>query len=162
MQQLDYYGQLSAQFPVAPLRVVYSKAGTQPAAAVLANTQAITDHTLYWSAVSSLVEARYLLGILNSEAARSRAEHLQSRGQWGARHFDKVMLSLPIPIFDPLQSLHQSLAEGAARAEELAAQVPLPEDTNFVVARRLVRAALREDGVAESIDHMVEDLLGTG
>jgi hypothetical protein len=30
VQQFDYYGKLAAQFPLAPLRVVYAKAGTQP------------------------------------------------------------------------------------------------------------------------------------
>ncbi|MGC2221157.1 MAG: hypothetical protein WA624_01690 [Methylocella sp.] len=34
-QQFDYYGKLSAQFPLASLRLVYSKAGTNPAACVL-------------------------------------------------------------------------------------------------------------------------------
>lgn len=71
-QQLDYYGKLSAQFTVPPLWVVYSKAGALPAAALLADTQAIIDHTRYWAGVSRLEEARYLLGVLNSETARSR------------------------------------------------------------------------------------------
>ena len=47
---------------------------------------------------SSLAEARYLIAMLNSETTRQRAEHLQSRGQWGARHFDRYMLTLPSPV----------------------------------------------------------------
>ena len=35
IQQLDYYGKLVSQFPLAPLRVVYTKSGTNPAACVL-------------------------------------------------------------------------------------------------------------------------------
>jgi hypothetical protein len=34
----DYFGQLTAQFPLAPLRVIYAKAGSQPAACVLNNS----------------------------------------------------------------------------------------------------------------------------
>jgi SAM-dependent methyltransferase len=159
-EQLDYYGQLSAQFPVPPLRVVYAASGTLPAAALLLGESAIVEHNLYWMRVTSLEEARYLLGILNSETGRLRAENLQSRGQWGARHFDKVMLSLPIPLFDPAEPLHRELALEAARAVGVAAQVEVPQGTHFVRARRLIRAALQEDGVAQRIDRLVAALLG--
>ncbi|MEW6142573.1 MAG: N-6 DNA methylase [Chloroflexota bacterium] len=159
-EQLDYYGQLTAQFPTASLRVVYSKAGTLPAAAFITSAGDIIDHELYWAPVASKDEGYYLLGVLNSETARRLAEHLQARGQWGARHFDKVMLSLPIPIFDPSNSLHKEMVRCAARAEKVAAAVPLKEGTHFVRARQLIRAALREDGIARRIDGLVEKLLG--
>ena len=35
-----------------------------------------------------------------------------SRGQFGARHFDKVMFNLPIPRFNPGNTLHLALAWG--------------------------------------------------
>jgi hypothetical protein len=38
--------------------------------------------------------AGYLASIFNSETARSRTENLQSRGQWGACDFDKVIFNL--------------------------------------------------------------------
>jgi hypothetical protein len=41
IEQLDYFGKLSAQFPIAPLRVVYSKAGTQPAACLIRDKNAL-------------------------------------------------------------------------------------------------------------------------
>ena len=47
-------------------------------------------------------EARYLCGILNSEALRSGVEQYQAQGQWGARHFDKYVFNLPIPRFNAL------------------------------------------------------------
>ncbi|MBM3176146.1 MAG: SAM-dependent DNA methyltransferase, partial [Chloroflexi bacterium] len=87
LEQLDYYGQLSAQFPIAPLRVVYSKAGTLPAATLLSDSPSLIDHTLYWMGVKTKSEGMYLLAILNSETARKYAETFQARGQWGARHF---------------------------------------------------------------------------
>ncbi|MBI2872968.1 MAG: N-6 DNA methylase [Chloroflexi bacterium] len=158
-QQIDYWSKLTAQFPIATLRVVYSKAGTLPAAAILSDSQGIVDHKLYWSSVGSEGEGRYLVAILNSETARKMAEHLQSRGQWGPRDFDKVLLSLPIPRYEASSPLHQELARAAAHAGEVAAAVPLKEGTHFVRARQLIRRALQEDGVAGRIDRLVAELL---
>jgi len=158
--QLDYFGQLSAQLPSPPLRVLYTSHGTLPAAAILTDQRVVIEDSLYWAAVSNLAEARYLLAILNSETARSRVEHLQSRGQWGARHFHKLMFELPIPQFDPANALHQRLARAAKRAEQVAAGAALREGEHFVRARQRIRQALREDGVSQRIDALVAELLG--
>lgn len=159
-EQLDYYGKLTAQFPIAPIRVVYAASGTQPAAVMLMGGAAVVEHAVYGAAVGSQEEARYLVAVLNSETARSGVAHMQARGQWGARHFDKVMFELPIPQFQKGVALHTALAAAARRAEEVAGAVALPEGCHFVRARRLIREALREDGVAEEIDRLVERLLG--
>jgi hypothetical protein len=106
-----------------------------------------------------MVEARYLIAILNSETARARAAQFQSRGQWGARDFDKVIFNLPIPRFDAGESLHLDLAAAAARAEEAAALVELPDGAKFQRARGLLRAALAETGIAQEIDTLVARLL---
>ncbi len=60
VQQFDYYGKLSAQFPLAPLRVVYAKAGKQPAACVLHKCTNVIDHKLYWASPRTVPEAAYL------------------------------------------------------------------------------------------------------
>ncbi|MGH6858130.1 MAG: N-6 DNA methylase [Methylocella sp.] len=159
VQQLDYYGKLGAQFPLAPLRVVYSKAGMQPAACLLRDTTYVIDHKLYWSAPAAVMEAGYLTALLNSETARARGESLQSRGQGCARDFDKVMFNLPIPRFDADNPLHNAIAEAAREAEALAASVPLPGNIKFQRARRLIRAALTGAGVAQRIDALVARLL---
>jgi hypothetical protein len=158
-EQCDYYGQLTAQFPAVPLRIVYSKAGTLPAASLISDIRGIEDHTLYWAKVNSKQEGRYLLAILNSETARHLAEHLQSRGQWGARHFDKVILSLPIPPFDSSTKLHMALSRAAAHAEHVASAVQLTEGTHFITARKRIRAALDEDGITQKMDKLVAELL---
>jgi len=158
-EQLDYYGQLSAQFPISPIRVVYSKAGTLPAAAIVKDGLSIIDHSLYWMKIDTEQEGHYLLAILNSETARQMAEHLQSRGQWGARHFDKVILSLPIPKFNESNKQHIALSKAAAHAEEIAADVQLAGGMHFITARQKIRAALHEDGIAQKIDKLVAELL---
>jgi len=160
LQQIDYWGQLSAQLPSPRLRVVYTASGTLPAVALLRDKTAICEHKLYWAAAANAGEALYLMAILNSETARERVQHLQSRGQWGARDFDKVMFKLPIPQFDSKNTLHQRLARAAQRAERVAAEVKLREGEHFVRARGRIRETLREDGVANGIDELVAELLG--
>ena len=160
--QLDYTRQLSAQFPVAPTRIVYAKAGTLPAACVIRDARAVIDHKLYWMAPAGEDEARYLAAILNSETARARAAQYQSRGQRGARDFDKVMFNLPIPRFDATISLHAALTGAEAEAERLATAVELPEGIRFQQARRFVRTAFAEAGLSQRIDSLVTRLLDAG
>ena len=156
----DYWGKLSAQFPIAPLRVVYTTSGTLPASAVIRDAQAVVDTKLYWAAVSDVEEARYLTAALNSKTARERTAPLQSQGQWGARDIHKWILTLPIPRFDGENALHLELAALAADAERIAGEVELPERAGFVKARQIIRAALAADGVAQRIDARVAQLLG--
>jgi hypothetical protein len=160
VEQLDYYGKLASQFPIVELRVVYAKAGTLPAACLIRDPRCVIDHKLYWMKPESEAEARYLAAVLNSETARARVAQYQSRGQWGARDFDKVMFNLPIPRFEPGNPLHRALAEAAARAEACAQAVALPESFKFQRARALVRTALAEAGLSKEIDALVTELLG--
>ena len=162
IELFDYFAQLSSQFPVSPLRVVYAASGTNAAACLSTDVTAIVEHKLYWSAPASLAEARFLAAVLNSETSRGRAAAYQSRGQWGARDFDKVVFNLPIPRFDAKIKLHRDLAAAAEKAEAVAAAVALPEGVKFQRARRIVRAALAEAGVAERIDALVAKLLDGG
>lgn len=159
-EQQNYNGKLTAQFPIAPLRLVYSKAGTLPAACIIRDERAVIDHMLYWIKPASEEEAHYLCTILNSETARARAEQYQARGQFGARHFDKVMFNLPIPLFKESESVHRELAEAGAQAEAVAANVELKEGEKFQRARKRVRDALAEDGIGGDIEKLVEKLLG--
>lgn len=160
VEQFDYIGQLSSQFPIASLRIVYAKAGSLPAAMVLRDRAAIIDHKLYWSAPSSDDEAYFLVTILNSETARSRAERYQSRGQFGARDFDKVMFNLPIPLFDARDPLHATLAAAGREAERVAGVVDLVAGEKFQRARKRIRDALTEDGIGIEIEKLVDRLLG--
>lgn len=158
IERWNYHNELGAQFPIAPLRVVYAKAGTLPAACVLRDGQVI-DHKLYWTAVGNEDEALFLTAILNSETARQRTAALQSRGQWGARDFDKVIFTLLIPRFDAASSLHVEISEAAREGESAASAVPLPQNVKFQRARKLIRDALIEAGIAPRVDTLVASLL---
>lgn len=87
---------------------------------------------------------------------------MQSRGQWGARDFDKLMFELPIPRFDRKDSLHQDLAAAAEEAEKIAEKVEIPESMHFTRARKRVREKLAEAGVLQRIDVLVARLLDGG
>ncbi len=155
----NYHNGLSNQYPLGDIRICYAASGTIPAAYVLRSSSAVVEHGIYWASISNEDEALFLAAILNSETARSRTERLQARGQFGARHFDKVIWSLPIPRFDAKRALHRDLAAAAREAEERAAVVELPAEVKFQRARKLVREALTEAGIAPRIDALVARLL---
>ena len=157
--RIDYHRELSCQFPIAPVRVVYTKAGTNLAAAVVRNVTAIIDHQLYWAAIQSMEEARYLCGILNSEALRAGVERFQAQGQWGARHFDKYVFNLPFPRFDKNDALHRRLADVAKMAEVVANGVAEKKGEYFTRTRKRVRSALAEDGIATHLEELATELL---
>lgn len=158
-ERLNFQHGIANQFPIASRRVVFAASGTLPCAAVLEDDRAIIEHAVYWASVATILEARYLVAILNSESARDRVSHMQARGQWGARHFDKLVFELPIPRFARGEALHRELAEAAAEAEKVAATVALPEGIHFTRARQRVRAALADAGISQRIDGLVARLL---
>lgn len=158
-EQLDYYGKLSGQFPLQRHRVLYTKSGIRIAAARLEGNEAIIDHTLYWAAVESIEEGRYLVAILNSDSVHQRIEPLMSEGLFGKRHVDKYVFAASFPIFDSQSDLHVAIAEAAAEAERVAAELDLPEELKFTAARARVRDALEEGGLTAQIEKLVDELL---
>ena len=159
LDQYDFFKQLSSQFPIAAIRVVYTKAGTKLAATVVKDASAIIDHKLYWGAVRSLEEAHYLCGILNSETLRSRVEQYQSQGQFGPRDFDKYVFNVPIPRFNKEYPLHRRIAEVADTAASLAHRVPDRTGERFTVTRRRIREALAEHDIGGRLEELAADLL---
>jgi hypothetical protein len=155
----NFHNELGAQFPIGTWRVLYAASGSLPAACLLRDRKSVVEHKLYWAALETEEEAQYLVAILNSETARSRVEQYQSRGQFGARDFDKVMFNLPIPRFDCDLALHRDLAHAAGQAEIASALVTLPAGVKFQRARKLVRDALKEAEIADRIDSLVALLL---
>ena len=70
------------------------------------------------------------------------------------------MLSLTIPRYDATNDLHREIARAAEHAVQAAADVKLKEGTHFVRTRKLIREALKEDGLLLRIDELVATLLG--
>jgi hypothetical protein len=156
---LNYNGKLESQFPIAPLRVIYTASGSTLAAAVVRDTQGIIEHVLYWAATTSLAEARYLTAILNAPETTRRVGPLQARGLFGARHFDKYVWQLGFPAYDKTDERHQALAHLADEAEVAAAKVDLSNTHAFQTARAKIRQTLTSEGIHARLDDAVRGLL---
>ncbi len=159
--RLEYKEGTSKQFPVAPHRVAYTSSGTNLVATRLNDQRALVSETLYWAACASREEAQYLVAVLNSETLLQRVKKLQSEGQFGPRHFHKVVFSAGFPLYNPSDPLHVSIAEAAAEAEILVAGLDVA-DLGFQKARQVVRTAFSASRVAGSIDGLVQRLLDRG
>jgi hypothetical protein len=158
-QSVNHLQKLTAQAARSPVRVLYTKAGTRLSACWIEDDDVIVDTKLYWSAANSLEEAAYVSAIINAEVVLDRVQDLQPVGQRDPRDFDNLVWTLPIPEYDASEALHVDLAAAALRAAEVAARVELPEDAHFTTKRRLIRRALEADGVAETIERLVDALL---
>ncbi len=158
-QQLDHMRKLSVQLSATGVKVVYTKAGTLLGAAVLDDPRVVVDHKAYWTAARDMEEAHYLIAILNSTTVLNRVIPMQSRGWRDPRDFDNLVWELPISEFDRRMALHGELADAAVRAERVAAAVALKEGAHFMRQRRSIRDALTEDGIAATIDRLVNRLL---
>lgn len=160
LSRMDYHGQLSAQFPIKPNRVVYTKSGNTLAAARLDDGDlSVVDHKLYWASCSSIQEAGFLTAILNSRTLLDQVAQYQAVGLFGARDFDKYVFQVGIPTFNPADALHQELAVLAGEAEAVAARVDLPPGCRFTDARKLITTQLTNHGVQGRIEEAVTSLL---
>ena len=69
------------------------------------------------------------------------------------------MWRLPIPLFEPTDTVHKQLADLAAKAEEIAAGTDVSAHRTFQAQRRVTREALAAHGISQAIDTLVIDLL---
>lgn len=158
-QSLNHLQKLTAQSVRSPVRIVYPASGTRLSACWLEDDDVIVDKDAYWSAANSLEEAAYVAAVLNTQIVLDRVKDLQPVGQRDPRHFDNLVWTLPIPEFDPTDAVHAELAAAALHAATVAARVEFPEDAHFTAKRRLIRQALEAEGVAETIERLVDALL---
>ena len=168
--QLDYYGKLTAQLAWRldtgdrPVRIVYSSSG-EPTAAALWDFDAIVDYTLFWVMCKDILEVRYLLAIVNSQALYNRVQSLMPKGLFGPRHLQKHLWKLPIPAFDPADPLHGEIAAAGTAAEigitkQLAVlRRDLGDDFTVALGRRELRAWLRSSLEGKAVEEAVGRLL---
>jgi SAM-dependent methyltransferase len=158
-QSLNHLQKLTRQTTRSPIRILYPASGTRLSACWIDEDDVVVDKNAYWSAAESLEEAAFVAAILNSEIVLERVKDLQPVGQRDPRHFDNLVWTLPIPEFDAAEALHLDLAGAALHAADVAARVELPEAAYFTTKRGFIRDALVADGVAETIERLVDALL---
>ena len=171
--QLDYLSKLSSQLEWQRttkengLRVVYTKSG-EPTAGLLRDKTVLVDHLLYWIPCKELVEAHYLLAIINSNVLKDSVRPLMTKGLFGPRDLHKQLWKLPIPEFDPTQKLHNAIAAAgaaaAAAAQERLERVRTLEGDKFTVAkaRSALRTWLRASEEGQAVESAVAQLLAGG
>ncbi len=155
----NHLQKLTAQAEQVPIRVLYTKSGTRLSACWIEDEGAFVDQQAHWAAVGSIEEAAYIAAVLNCQVVLDRVVDLQPVGQRDRRHFSNLVWTLPIPEFDATEALHRDLAAAALHAAEVAARVELPEAAYFTTKRGLIRDALAADGIAETIERLVDALL---
>lgn len=159
LDRIDFLHQLSAQMPVAPIRVVYPKAGNTLPAAVIRDSTAIIDHKLYWAPVPTESEANYICAVINSARLFNFVKPLQALGLLQGRDWDKNIFAFPFPRYDNTNSLHLDLTALGAQAATIAAGVDVSGARTFQTARRSVVRALVLSGVSAKIELAVAALV---
>lgn len=157
--RLDYHHGLEKQLPGANHRVLYSASGNRIAATHIDDPDYIIEHKLYWLPVTSADEAHYLTAILNSDYVAQWVGQRQSQGLFGARDIDLLPWRLAIPAYDAALPLHVSLSALGRTAGEVASRVPLVDGESFTDTRGRIRIAIAREGVSESIEAAVQELL---
>ena len=167
--QLDYYGKLSSQLEWQqdpgdrPVRVVYSGSG-MPTAALVNNRVTTVDYTLFWIPCKDAQEANYLLAIINSDTLYEAVAAFMPKGQFGARHLQKHLWKLPIPEFDPANSIHTAVSKAGetasvGAAEQLAQLRQQRDRVTVTIARRELRKWLRNSPEGQAVEANVSQLL---
>jgi hypothetical protein len=156
--RIEYKDGTSKQFPIAPIRVVYAASGSNLVAARLMDDRAMASETTYWAACGSEEESHYLTAILNSQSLLDRIRDLQAQGQFGTRHFHKVVFAAGFPLFDPTDEVHQEIASLGMQAEAVAGGLDV-EGVRFQKARRVAADALTAAGLRDELDVRVKEVL---
>ena len=157
--RLNFQRGLESQLPPAALRVVYTTSGQYLAACIVDDDKALIDSGLYWAAIETVEEARYLCAVLNSDALLALVRPLQARGEHNPRHFHLIPFDLPIPAYDENDPHHAELVNLAEQAQSIVAGITFDDARRFELARKQVREALTANGVSADIDIAVASLL---
>ena len=156
--QANFQMKLNNQFPIAPVRVIYSGRGGRVAAAVCTDGQSVVDHALYWAPVGSVAEGRYLTAFLNSDVLHNRTVDYYSRGLLGPRNIHKAAFGVPIPVFDAADSDHLALTVLAEECERALAGLALGASATSS-NRKSCRDELTNSGVMAELNDEVSGLI---
>lgn len=159
LDRLDYMRNLSQQFPVADLRVVYNKSGMHVVAAKIRSRNAVIENGLYWMVPSSEAEADYVCAVLNSPALTQAVQPLMSYGK-DERDVAKHVWKLPIPEFDPGSDLHREISQIGRDLSTLAADFKVASNVYFPTTRRRFREWLQSTSEMARLVELTVILLG--
>lgn len=145
IEQINYRSNLSVQFPMPAYRVCYPASGMQFMAAVTTGSD-IVENTAYWLGAVSLDEAHYVAAILNSRIFTQLMGDLMGITA-SEMSFHKAPLGVPVPSFNPRDSVHAELARAGSLAAMVATRLG-PKAKNKEILK-----ALEEDGIHAVIEN---------
>jgi hypothetical protein len=165
LEWLDYQGKLTAQNLRQRHLVLYNATGTNVSAAYFDRGEHsipfVVDHKLYWAAFADPAEAHYVVAVLNSDTANQAIKPFQSTGLLGERDIHKKLLELPIPLFNPEDSVHRQLSGFGLAARASAAEAlksgTFPAHTTLARQRAFIRTHLEAE--MEEINKLVIGIL---
>lgn len=111
---INYRGKLSQQnFSQGNWLILSNAGGKNPCAAYISlencdRSRLIIDQTLYWYLVNSEEEAKYIVGILNSNSLAEAIIDFQPQGEFGQRHIHTLPYKI-MPRFDSENPAHQDI-----------------------------------------------------
>ena len=157
IKQINHNGKLSAQLPLRPSDgyiVIYPASGNIMRATFIKEGEAIMDTGIYRRPVENVMEARFLVAILNAPALREAFEKLSG----SSRHFHKTpWRCVPIPKWDKANGVHRELADLAQRAEKTACAMENLSGGQQKMSKT-IRGKLNDDGTFDSIDRLVRQI----
>jgi SAM-dependent methyltransferase len=156
--EIDRMKKLTQQIPVTRDRVVYGKAGMHVAAALVTNRHPIVENKLYWAAVKSEDEGRYLVGVLNAPCLTDLVRPLMSYGK-DERDIDKVVWKLPIPLYDPKDIIHAEIASLSRDLSDEISDLSF-KSSYFVTIRRAIRVYILNSDTGRRLNALVAGLVG--
>jgi hypothetical protein len=159
LNRINYQKTLENQFPISPIRIVYSTSGLYLAAAIVKDQTGIIESRLYWATCQTEDEAFYLLAILNSPIMTEMVSPFQSKGNFGARDFHLHVWNIAIPEFSANNSLHLELSQMGRDGVEKVNAFQFDSNSDFKKLRTAVRGDLQSSGFFMKSDQLVKNLL---
>ncbi|MCD6131935.1 MAG: SAM-dependent DNA methyltransferase [Candidatus Hydrothermae bacterium] len=175
LARLNYNRELTSQDPSIRYLMVYNGSGTYLTSAVIQNhalhlnsggfivqaKRLVVDSKLYYYGTNNLNEVLYLSSVLNAPVVDKLIKPMQSRGQFGARDIGKKPFELPIPRFDPKNSIHQALvvlARACTNKIQEAIRSGTLNNSGTIGTKRQIARRLLAHELAE-IDKLVKQIL---
>jgi len=157
LEQVNYRGKLTQQFPIPKERILYATSGMHICATRLSNRQAIIDSSLYWATTESLEESYYLCAILNAETTTTNTQPFMPYGK-DERHIHKHVWKLNIPKFNSEYQLHIEISEIGKKLEKEISKLKL-RNVRFDKLRQDIRKYIKGTSQGQDLEKLVKDLL---
>ena len=162
LDQIDYHGKFSSQLKRVHTSmeslVIHNNSGAHLCAARTKSTP-IVNNDIIWLLTDSISEAKFLVGLLNSDALIPAIKSTKT----DTRHYSlNVWKNIPIPRFNPTSSAHRELSDVVSIAETEARDLFRDfgdNATSPIKGRKIIREGLRESGLSAEIDNIVARIL---